>query len=211
MIDADAKKVVEAVLFSTSDVLTGQNLATILGNTQPAHVGELIDALNEDYERTNRTFRITPVAGGYQMRTLPLYRTWVQKAGPLKPVRLTQPALETLAIVAYRQPVTRADVEHLRGVDCSYALRTLLERRLIRIAGKDKTPGRPILYGTTREFLSLFNLNDLRELPTLEEFDLAPPAGAAEPAAPANAPPANAPPAEEAPPAEDPDLQREAG
>jgi segregation and condensation protein B len=135
-------------------------------------VGELIDGLNAEYERTNRTFRIVPVAGGFQMRTLPLYRTWIQKAEPMKPVRLTQPALEILAIVAYRQPVTRATVEHLRGVDCSHGLRTLLERRLIRIAGKDNAPGRPILYGTTREFLSLFNLSDLRELPTLEEFDL---------------------------------------
>jgi segregation and condensation protein B len=180
MIDADAKKVVEAVLFSSSDVLSGQNLATILGHSTPAQVATLIDSLNEEYERTNRTFRIVPVAGGFQMRTLPLYRTWVQKAAPLKPVRLTQPALETLAIVAYRQPVTRAEVEHLRGVDCSHALRALLERRLVRIAGKDKSPGRPILYGTTREFLSLFNLNDLRELPTLEELDLSPSAPAAE-------------------------------
>ena len=93
---------------------------------------------------------------------------------PLKPVRLSQPGLETLAIVAYRQPVTRAEVEHLRGVDCSHGLRALLERKLIRIVGKDKAPGRPIIYGTTREFLSLFNLADLRDLPTPEEFDLAP-------------------------------------
>jgi segregation and condensation protein B len=180
MIDADAKKVVEAVLFSTSGVLSAQNLAGILGSTPPAQVKTLIDSLNEEYERTNRTFRIVPVAGGFQMRTLPLYRTWIHKAEPLKPVKLTQPALETLSIVAYRQPVTRAEAERLRGVDCSHALRALLERRLIRIVGKDKTPGRPILYGTTREFLSLFNLSDLRELPTLEELDLAPPAPAAE-------------------------------
>lgn len=175
MIDADAKKVVEAVLFSSSGVLTGQNLASILGNTTPSHVATLVESLNQDYEQSSRSFRIQPVAGGYQMRTLPIYRTWVQKAEPLKPVKLTQPALETLAIVAYRQPVTRSDVESLRGVDCSHALRALLERRLVRIVGKDKSPGRPILYGTTREFLSLFNLNDLRELPTLEDFDLTPP------------------------------------
>jgi len=177
MIDADAKKVLEAVLFSSSSVMSGQNLATILGNATPSHVFALIESLNEEYERTGRSFRIQSVAGGFQMRTLPIYRTWVQKAEPLKPVKLTQPALETLAIVAYRQPVTRADVENLRGVDCSYALRALLERRLVRIVGKDKSPGRPILYGTTRDFLSLFNLSDLRELPTLEDLDLAPPVG----------------------------------
>jgi segregation and condensation protein B len=89
-------------------------------------------------------------------------------------VRLSPPALETLSIVAYRQPVTRAEIENLRGVDCSGGLRRLLELRLVKILGKDKGPGRPILYGTTREFLSLFNLADLRDLPTLEEFDLRP-------------------------------------
>lgn len=183
MIDADAKKVVEAVLFSSSSVLSGQSLASILGNSTPGHVATLIDSLNGEYEQTNRSFRIQQVAGGFQMRTLPIFRTWVQKSEPLKPVKLTQPALETLAIVAYRQPVTRADVENLRGVDCSSGLRTLLERKLIKIVGKDKSPGRPILYGTTREFLSLFNLNDLRELPTLEDLDLAPPVGAQEPVA----------------------------
>jgi segregation and condensation protein B len=182
MIDADAKKVLEAVLFSSSNVLSGQNLATILGNTTPKQVAELIDSLNGEYEQTSRSFRIESVANGYQMRTLPIYRTWVQKADPLKPVKLTQAAMETLAIVAYRQPVTRADVENLRGVDASYAMRSLLERRLIKIVGKDKAPGRPILYGTTRDFLSLFNLNDLRELPTLEDLDLAPPVGEDEPA-----------------------------
>ena len=93
---------------------------------------------------------------------------------PLKPLRLTPPTLETLAIVAYRQPVTRAEIENLRRVDCSNALRRLLELRLVKILGKNKSPGRPIIYGTGRDFLSLFNLTDLKELPTLEEFDLRP-------------------------------------
>ena len=180
MIEDDAKKVVEAVLFSTAELLTPTNLADIVGNTTAGHVRLLVEGLNLDYERSGRTFRIMEVAGGYQMRTLPTYRAWVQKSEPLKPVRLTQPALEILAIVAYRQPVTRADVEHLRGVDCSHGLRALLERKLVRIVGKDKAPGRPILYGTTREFLSLFNLPDLRDLPTPEEFDLPPPPEVAE-------------------------------
>jgi len=204
MIDSDAQKVLEAVLFSTSTVLTAKNLAQVVGGLTPARISELVDALNRDYEQTSRTFRIVEVAGGFQMRTLPLYRTWVQKSEPLKPVRLSQPAMETLAIVAFRQPVTRATIEHLRGVDCAHGLRTLLERRLIRIAGKDQSPGRPILYATTREFLSLFNLADLRDLPTLEEFDLKPPVSAQP------GPAQQKVPLDEAPPAEA-DPQREAG
>ena len=173
MNDDDAKKVVEAVLFASDSVFTAKQLAAILSNSGVPRVRELIDALNEEYERTNRTFRIVRVGDGYQMRTLPIFKTWIQKSEPLKPIRLTQATLETLAIVAYRQPVTRAEVEHTRGVDSSSGLRTLLERRLIRIMGKDAGPGRALIYGTTRGFLSLFNLKDLRELPTLEDFDLA--------------------------------------
>ena len=170
----DARKVVEAVLFSSATVLTTRQLGEILGSARVPEVRELIDALNAEYEKTNRTFRIVRVGDGYQMRTLPMYKTWIAKAEPLKPVRLSPPILETLAIVAYRQPVTRAEIEHVRGVDCSGGLRRLLELRLVKILGKDKGPGRPILYGTSREFLSLFNLTDLRDLPTLEDLDLQP-------------------------------------
>jgi segregation and condensation protein B len=174
MNEQDARKVVEAVLFASAHVMSGRELAAIIGNSSPPHVRELVDALNEEYERSSRTFRIVPIGEGYQMRTLPMYRTWIAKAEPLRPVRLSQPALETLAIVAYRQPVTRAEIEHVRGVDCSGGLRRLLELRLVKMLGKSKAPGRPILYGTSREFLSLFNLSDLRDLPTLEDFDLRP-------------------------------------
>ena len=172
MNDTDAKKVLEAVLFASNDILTAKQLGTILGNSGIPRVRALIDGLNHEYEQTSRTFRIVRIGDGYQMRTLPIFKTWLQKAEPLKPVRLTQATLETLAIVAYRQPVTRAEVEHLRGVDSSSGLRTLLEHRLIRIIGKDNGPGRALIYGTTRDFLSLFNMKDLRELPTLEDFDL---------------------------------------
>jgi segregation and condensation protein B len=210
MIDSDAQKVLEAVLFSSSTVLTAKNLATVIGNLTPGRVSELVAALNSEYEQTNRSFRIVEVAGGYQMRTLPLYRTWVQKSEPLKPVRLSQPAMETLAIVAYRQPATRATIEHLRGVDCSHGLRMLLERRLIRISGKDQSPGRPILYATTREFLSLFNLNDLRDMPTLEDFDLKPPVEGTAPAPAQQTVGLDGVPLDEAPPRE-PGVRREAG
>lgn len=174
MNEQDAKKVLEAVLFSSSDVIPAKQLAVIVGSIDVPKVREFVLALNSEYETGNRTFRINRVGEGYQMRTLPMYKTWIVKAEPLKPIRLTPPSMETLAIVAYRQPVTRAEIEHLRGVDASNALRRLLELRLIRIAGKDKGPGRALLYSTSRDFLSLFNLTDLRDLPTLEDFDLRP-------------------------------------
>lgn len=174
MNEQDAKKVLEAVLFSSSDILPAKEIAGIIGNLNVPQVREMVLALNSEYETTNRTFRIVRVGDGYQMRTLPMYKTWIVKTEPLKPLRLTPPTLETLAIVAYRQPVTRAEIENLRRVDCSNALRRLLELRLVKILGKNKGPGRPIIYGTGREFLSLFNLTDLKELPTLKEFDLRP-------------------------------------
>ena len=174
MNEQDARKVLEAVLFSSSDVIPAKQLATIIGGIDVPTVRRLVLALNSEYETGSCTFRIVRVGDGYQMRTLPMYKTWIAKVEPLKPVRLTPPTMETLAIVAYRQPVTRAEIEQLRGVDCSNSLRRLLELRLVRIAGKDKGPGRALIYSTTREFLGLFNLTDLRDLPTLEEFDLRP-------------------------------------
>lgn len=174
MHDQDAKKVVEAVLFSTSDVLTTRNIATIVGDGDSRRVRTLIDELNSEYESSSRTFRIQQIGDGFQLRTLPMYKTWITKIEPLRPIRLSRPALETLAIVAYRQPVTRAQVEHLRGVDSASNLRNLLDKRLVRIVGKDNAPGRPLIYGTTRHFLSLFNLTSLKDLPTLEDMDLAP-------------------------------------
>jgi segregation and condensation protein B len=143
-----------------------------LGNASPSGLEALVEELNREYESTGRTFRILQIGEGYQMRTLPMYKTWIQKAEPFKPIRLSPAMLEIMSIVAYRQPVTRSEVEHLRGVDCSFGLRSLLEKKLVRIVGKDTGPGRAILYGTSREFLSLFNLGDIKELPTLEDFDL---------------------------------------
>ncbi len=174
MHDQDAKKVLEAILFSTSDVLTIRHIIDVLGQGDAKRVKSLIAELNGEYESSNRTFRITKLGDGYQLRTLPMYKTWVTKIEPMRPIRLTQQSMETLAIVAYRQPVTRAEVEQVRGVDSSSGLRNLLEKKLIRIVGKDKSPGRPLIYGSTREFLSLFNLASLRDLPTLEDFDLLP-------------------------------------
>lgn len=175
MHDQDAKKIVEAILFSTSEVLSTSHIATIVGDGDMRRMRNLIGELNSEYETSNRTFRITPIGDGFQMRTLPMYKTWITKIEPLRPIRISRAAMETLSIVAYRQPVTRAEVEHLRGVDSSSNLRNLLEKRLVRIIGKDNAPGRPLIYGTTRNFLSLFNLASLKDLPTLEDMDLVPP------------------------------------
>ena len=139
--------------------------------TRVADVKRLEQALTElaaDYE--HRGLILHQVSGGYQFRTRPQYSVWVQQLIAGRPVRLSRAQLETLAIVAYRQPITRPEVDEIRGVDSSATLRLLMDRSLIRILGKKEEVGRPILYGTTKEFLDFFSLGDLRELPTLREY-----------------------------------------
>jgi len=135
-----------------------------------ADVKTAIEALEADYAEHPRGFFLQEVAGGYQLRTLPEYADFLRKLGQSRPFRFSRPALETLAIIAYRQPVTRSEIEYLRGVDSGSVLKTLLEKRLVRILGKKDVPGKPMIYGTTREFLELFGLPDLSSLPTLSEF-----------------------------------------
>jgi segregation and condensation protein B len=118
----------------------------------------------------HRGLNLHLVAGGYQFRTHPENAQFVQKLIAGKPVRLSRAQLETLAIVAYRQPITRPEIDEIRGVESASTVRVLLERDLVRVLGKKEEPGRPLLYGTTREFLQFFNLNDLRDLPTLREY-----------------------------------------
>ena len=173
--DRDAKRrLVEALILASPEPISSTRLAELVPHGKPGLVTDLVGELNEFYEQHERGFEIWEVAGGFQLRTRTDLASYVQQMHELRPARLSRAALETLAIVAYRQPVTRAEIEHVRGVDCSGALRRLLELRLVKILGKDKGPGRPIIYGTSREFLSLFNLADLRDLPTLEDFDLRP-------------------------------------
>jgi len=134
-------------------------------------VSELVRELNAFYEQNDRGFEIWEVAGGFQLRTRADLATYVQQMHESRPARLSRAALETLAIVAYRQPVTRAEIEHVRGVDVGPILRGLAERRLVRIAGHRDVPGRPILYATTRRFLEVFGLASLRDLPTLRDME----------------------------------------
>lgn len=163
------KTVIEALLFASSRPLTLENLAEITGLVKPG-VRELLEELKEEYEAQDRGFGLTEVAGGYQLRTLPGFSEEVAKLFQVKSRRrFTRSSLETLSIIAYRQPVTRAGIEHIRGVDSGAVLKTLLTQAMIRILGRKEAPGRPILYGTTREFLEYFGLRDIESLPTLEE------------------------------------------
>jgi segregation and condensation protein B len=158
-------------------------LAELLSLTSTKLIRRAIKQLNDSYEQTGRSFRIEQVAGGYQMLTLPgqgeLIKKLVQKETD---ARLTKAALETLAIIAYKQPILRVDVEGIRGVACGEAIRGLMEKHLVKIAGRAEEPGRPILYGTTKRFLEVFGLNSLQDLPS-PEAGLKPPAPQPEPVA----------------------------
>jgi segregation and condensation protein B len=165
---------VEALIFAADGPIKAERMAEALEVDQ-ADVRVAIAALEEDYAEHPRGFFLQEVAGGYQLRTRPEYADFLRRLGHSRPFKFSRPALESLAIIAYRQPVTRSEVEYLRGVDSGSVLKTLLEKRLIRILGKKDVPGKPMIYGTTREFLELFGLSDLSALPTLREFsELAP-------------------------------------
>jgi segregation and condensation protein B len=161
--------VLEAMLFSTHHPLTGGQLAELLDVPSTKPIRKAIRQLNEQYEHAGRCFRIEQVAGGFQMLTLPMYGEALKSLHHREAdSRLTKSALETLAIIAYKQPILRADVEAIRGVASGETIRSLMEKHLVKIAGRAELPGRPILYGTTRRFLEVFGLNSLRDLPQAE-------------------------------------------
>ena len=159
--------IIESLIFAADRPLQPKQLRQLTG----ASTKELKQALDELLQmyRPPSGIELVEVGGGYQFRTLPDNAKWVRKLLAGRPARLTRPMLETLAIIAYRQPVTRPEMEEIRGVDCGGTLRVLLERNLIRIVGKKEEPGRPLLYGTTKTFLEAFQLTSLKELPTLLE------------------------------------------
>lgn len=161
------KGLVEALVFAASSPISVRDLARFAESTQVA-VGAALAELIDEYRP--RGLQLGKAAGGYTFRTSARYAGEVRELTGKKPVRMTRAQLETLAIVAYRQPVTRPEMDEVRGVDCGPVLRTLLERDLIRILGKREEPGRPLLYGTTENFLSFFGLESLADLPTLREF-----------------------------------------
>lgn len=164
------KAIIESLLFASDTPLTIDKIKSILETADRKVIREALTSLAEEYESGKRAFFLTEVAGGFQFRTRPEYGQWIRRLKESRPARLSRAAMETLAIIAYKQPVLRSDVEQLRGVDCGGTLRTLLERRLIRVMGRKDLPGRPMIYGTTKQFLELFDLKDLNELPTLKDL-----------------------------------------
>ncbi len=160
---------IEALLLGTHHPLTAGRLAELLDLSSTKPVRNAIQQLNTDYEASGRAFRIEQVAGGYQILTLPHFGDYLKKLHQKEiDAKLTKAALETLAIIAYKQPILRADVEAIRGVACGETIRSLMEKHLVKIAGRAEEPGRPILYGTTKRFLELFGLNGLKDLPQPE-------------------------------------------
>ncbi|MBV8781727.1 MAG: SMC-Scp complex subunit ScpB [Phycisphaerae bacterium] len=159
----------EALLFGSQHPLTAGRLAELMSLQTTKPIRKAIRALNEQYEATNRSFRIEQVAGGFQMLSLPKYGEVLRKLHQREiDAKLTKAALETLAIIAYKQPILRANVEAIRGVACGETIRSLMEKHLVKIDGRAEEPGRPILYGTTKRFLELFGLNSLKDLPQSE-------------------------------------------
>jgi segregation and condensation protein B len=163
------ESVIEALLFSTDEPLPGTRIAQILGTGDANDVKRHVDRLNERYERAGGSFRIAAIAKGYQMLTQPAYNPWIKKLHKEREdSRLSSAALETLAIVAYKQPVLRADVEAIRGVAVGDMLVRLRDMNLVRIVGRAEEIGRPLLYGTTTHFLEVFGLASLKDLPRLD-------------------------------------------
>ena len=170
------KSVVESLLFVHDQPLTLDRLATLLEEHERADIRAALDELMEAYGAGERGIVLAQVAGGYQLRSRPENADYIRRLTKSRGVKFSQSALETLSIIAYRQPITRAEVEYLRGVDSGGVLKSLLEKKLLRILGKKDVPGKPLIYGTSREFLELFSLKDLASLPTLKEIqELAPP------------------------------------
>lgn len=157
---------IEAVLFAADEPLVAKKLAALAGLEDAAEARQLIARLRELCDRDGTAFQVEEVAGGYQFLTRPAFHVWLAQLRPGGgEAPLSQPAQDTLTIVAYRQPITRADIEAVRGVGCAEVLRQLMERGLVRIAGRDESLGRPVLYATTRKFLQVFGLRSLRDLP----------------------------------------------
>jgi segregation and condensation protein B len=165
------KSVLESLLFVADAPVSLSQLADALDGVDRKEIGSALEELQSEYEAAGRGFRLIEVANGFQMRTPKEHADWIRRLYQGRPARMSRATLETLAIVAYKQPITRSEIEAIRGVDVDGVLATLLERRLIRIVARKDVPGRPYLYGTTSEFLATFNLKDLTHLPTLKEME----------------------------------------
>lgn len=166
-----AKQIIEALLFAATKPLTVNEIRKVMKTVTPSQIQQYVDQLKEEYVEHRRSFEIVEIAGGYEIATRKDYAPWIMRIELQKKARqVTLSALETLAILAYKQPITRAEIEELRGVDASGVVNTLMERDLIKIVGRKEVPGRPFMYGTTDKFLEHFGLKALTELPSIEEI-----------------------------------------
>ena len=165
------KYIIESLLFVADEPLTMDRIRKIITQAETQEIREALTALAAEYDERPGGFFLDEVAGGYQIRTRPEYTEWIKKLIQPRPLRLSKAALETLVIIAYKQPIIRSDIEHLRGVDCGGVLRVLLERKLVRVLGRREIAGRPLIYATTKHFLEVFDLKTLRDLPTPKEIE----------------------------------------
>jgi segregation and condensation protein B len=162
---------VEAALFAADEPLTPRRLAAAAGLSEAAEARKQVRRLQALYDKSGSAFQVEEIAGGFQLLSRPEFHPWLVRLKRAAPeVHLSAALRETLAIVAYRQPIMRADIENIRGVHCGEVLRMLMEKGLIRIAGRDQSLGRPVLYGTSKKFLQVFGLKSLRELPQVEQL-----------------------------------------
>ena len=170
MDDFEIKSLLESLFFVSDSPIRLETLVEILPESGQEAILEGIHQIQVDYENPWRGIELAEIAGGYQIRTKPRWAEWVNRLKKAKAVKLSPAALETLAIIAYRQPIIRPAIEEIRGVDSGSVLHTLLEKGLIKTMGRKDLPGRPIVYGTTKTFLELFSLNTLSDLPSLKEI-----------------------------------------
>lgn len=171
MEDQELKAALEAILFIAGAPVPTDKFKGLFEDAPPEQIEAQLALLREEYDGRGGGIMLAEVAGGYQLATKPEQAAWIRKFRSVKiSSKLSRPALETLAIVAYKQPITRTEVEQIRGVNIGGIMRNLMERRLVKIVGKKDVPGKPMLYGTTQEFLQYFGLKDLSSLPTLREF-----------------------------------------
>jgi segregation and condensation protein B len=168
---SEQRRIIEALILAAPEPISLARLAQIVPDCSAPVAKDLINELNTDYQEQDRSFEIWEVAGGFQIRTSAEFSGYLQQLRKERPLRLSHAALETLAIIGYKQPVTRAELELVRGVDTGAVLKSLLERRLTRVLGHREVPGRPLLYGTSKRFLEVFGLDSLEGLPSLRELE----------------------------------------
>ena len=169
----EIKRIVEALLFAVQEPISVRKISEIIEGTEAKEIREVIQQLREEYDTHDRVFQIEEIANGFQLLSRPEYHEWIskirKKSGESK---LSQQALETLSIIAYKQPIIRADIEAIRGVQSGQMIRTLIEKGLVKITGRDEVLGRPLLYGTTTKFLDHFGLKSIKDLPKVEDLEM---------------------------------------